>query len=336
MRKNIFKTMIAGLTALVCVLTCGVVPTPSVFASAEEGVYTQNFTNVEEVNRDFTAYYQSAMGAASIMMDVGASASDPTNWYIHNGELIRKQLEDDVKQEYDTASIAMLTFTKRSYVNFELTVEYKRSSDTFYWPVVAFRQSEPGQYYLEDGVGIFVQRDGKTTMWGGEGVGGPYESSSRGGYVDGQWHTLRIRVDGLSVSVYVDTDTTPALSRNLPTNMFRHGYITLTSVNNECAFRNFSVRELPVSDINEDNKQNPLPEANTSDALGNLADNVDIIDELNGLTQKGDSSSTQPQGSSSAPVENNGGCGSVLTVNSGLWILVACATIMVKKRTKKD
>ena len=336
MKKNIFKTLLAAVTAFVCVLSYGMSNHVKLHASAADSTYTQTFTNIDEINRDFTAYYQSAMGAASMMMDVGTDANAYTNWYIQNGELRRKPLDDDIKNEFDTSSIAMLTLTKRTYVNFELTVDYKRDVNTFYWPVIAFRQSEPGQYYLEDGVGVFVQRDGKTTMWGGEGVGGPYESSSRGSYTDGAWHTLRLRVDGLSVNVYIDNDTTPAFSRNLPANMFRHGYITLTSVNNACAFRNLTIKELAVTDINTDNTQAPKPEANTSDALGNIAENVDEIDELNGLTQKGDKPATTPtQPTTSNTDDTDGGCGSVLSISNGMWILAATALVYMKKRSKK-
>lgn len=332
MKRNFFKTILATITALSCILTCGIIGNAKMTARAETTTYTQTFTSLTQVKEDFKAYYQTAMGASSMMMDIGDSEDDSCNWYVKDGVLQRCEVDNDVDQSFDTSRIAMLTLTKRTYVNFELTVEYKRSADTYYWPVVAFRQSEPGRYFLEDGVGAFVQRNGQATMWGGEGVGGPYESSSRGGYTDTAWHKLRLRVEGLSVKIFIDNDTAPALSRNLPAAMFRHGYITLTSVNNLCAFRNLTIQELPITALDQEQAQTPQPEANTSDALGNLADKVGDIDELDGLTQDANSSSTT-QTPAPAP-EQSSGCGSALTAVNGLWVLVASALIYAKKRQK--
>lgn len=336
MRKNILKTIFAAVTTLTCIFTCGAIGGAKINASADSEVYTQTFTNLTEVQEDFTAYYQTAMGASSMMMEIGDSADDYCNWYIQDGAINRRELDDDIDPDFDTSSLAILSFTKRTYVNFELTVEYKRSGDTYYWPVVAFRQSEPGQYFLEDGVGVFVQRDGKATMWGGEGVGGPYESSSRGSYTDTAWHTLRLCVDGVSVRVYIDGDTNPALSRNLPSNMFRHGYISLTSVNNACAFRNLSIKELAIVELDQNQTQAPQPESNESDALGNLAEKVDEIDELDGLTQDTDSSAqnTDVSTSESSVEEQDSGCGSTLMMVNGLWVLSAGGLVFAKKRFK--
>lgn len=337
MRKNILATICAAVTALSCVFTCGAIGGVKISASADSPIYTQTFTNLTEVQEDFTAYYQTAMGASSMMMEIGDSADDYCNWYIQDGAIHRKELDDDLDPSFDTSSLAILSLTKRTYVNFELTVEYKRSADTYYWPVVAFRQSEPGQYFLEKGVGVFVQRDGKTTMWGGEGVGGPYESSSRGGYTDTAWHTLRLVVDGVSVRVYIDNDSNPAMSRNLPNNMFRQGYISLTSVNNACTFRNLTIRELAITKLDQDQNQNPRPEADGSDALGNLAENVGDIDELKGLQQESNSQSkpTTPTTPTTSKDSAKDGCSSSLSMVSGLWILVAGGIIYTKKRQKR-
>ena len=323
MRKSIIQKVFVFMAVFFCASTFGMGHV-NVNANAQEGeetIYTQNFTDLDEVNRDFSAYYQTAMGASSFSMDVGTTAEDYCNWYIHDGILTRKVLDDDISDQFETESFAILTLTKRTYVNFELTVDYKRDGDTFFWPIVAFRQTEPGQYFLEDGVGVFMQRDGKATMWGGEGVGGPYESVSHGSYVDSDWHTLRLRVEGLNVSIYIDDEISPMLSKDLPKNMFRHGYISLTSVNNACSFKNLTIEELEVVDIDSGNKQEPVPETDSRDALENMAENVEKIDELNGLTQ-------QPK------QEKEDGCGSNLSMSvvPVLTLLGICALYFVKKR----
>ena len=211
--RNVFITL-AAMLAVAAIASALFMPRGTAAYAAEGDTYTQNFASADKVNEDFEAYYQSTMGASSNRTSVGASSSDTTNYYVERGELIRHSVEGDISRDLGTDSFAILTFTKQQYVNFDLTVEYKMGAATYYWPVVAFRQSEAGKYFLETGGGIFAQQEGMVTLWGADvdGIGGPYESTSPGGYDRNAWHKFRIRLDGLDLTVWLDGSGTPALT----------------------------------------------------------------------------------------------------------------------------
>src|SRR5690554_6349634 len=139
-------------------------------------IYEQNFTNIKNVEEDFDAYYQFTMGAESEAIPIDKDEESSTRLFIENGEIRRKSYEDDILNSMGTQSFTIMSLVKKKYTNFELTVDYKMGSETFYWPVVAFRQNKPGEYFLESGMGVFVQTKGYVTVWGTDGVGGPHES----------------------------------------------------------------------------------------------------------------------------------------------------------------
>lgn len=273
-------------------------------AQAETGdIYTQDFTSATAVNADFAAYYQLKMGAGSSRTVVGDSAHSDTNYYVSGGELIRHPLDDDIftSETHTTDSFAILTLTKRQYVNFDLSVEYKMGAGTDFWPVVAFRQQEEGKYFLETGAGVFVQKEGAVTLWGSDvdGIGGPYEKSVQN-YSRDSWHTLRIRLDGIDLSVWLDNGASPAFTRKLPLSAFKRGYISLISVNNESRFRNLTVTELAVQAVSGNTPQAPVQSADTEDSLDNMAQAVDRIEELAGHTAQSQPAKKKGCGSAAA------------------------------------
>ena len=333
--RNVFITCAAMFVAAMLAMTVWFAQSGGTAAYADEGdTYTQNFTSADAVNEDFEAYYQSTMGASSNRTSVGASSSDTTNYYVERGELIRHSVEGDISRDLGTDSFAILTFTKQQYVNFDLTVEYKMGAATYYWPVVAFRQSEAGKYFLETGGGIFAQQEGMVTLWGADvdGIGGPYESTSPGGYDRNAWHKFRIRLDGLDLTVWLDGSGTPALTRKLPYSAFKRGYISLISVNNDSRFRNFSVTELATRALDAEVPQPPTPSADTHDSLDKLAEKVDKIDELGGKTQ---TAATVPETPKPAEVKGCGGAATASATVAALGALAVSALLAIGKK-KKD
>ena len=318
-----------GLAASVCAIALvGAMAASAVpcRANAAAGdVYTQNFSDAAEVNAHFNAYYLYQMGGSSSLVSVGESKEDGQSWYVQDGVLHRQAAsEDEIGEDFGTSSIAILTLTERQYVNFELTVDYLMGDETLYWPVVAFRQSEAGRYFLEDGAGIFVQQQGYVTVWGADGVGGPYESLPIANYSSQSWHTMRVRVEGRDLKVFVDDMATAAYSRTLPATIFRRGYLSLISVNNDSAFKNLSVKELEVSDIDDGMISPPVPDAGTPDSLDGMAERVERIDELSGLKQDSDFA------------RDEGGCASsVESVGLIAFAAAAAAVCILRIRKKK-
>jgi hypothetical protein len=265
-------------------------------------IYTQDFSNLESVNDDFSAYYLYTMGGQSEEIPIESDASSNTHWYLENNTIKRKSLNDDINLSLGTNSFAILTLETQTYVNFELTVDYKNGGDTYFWPVVAFRQSEKGKYFLEDGAGVFVQNEGIITLWGGDGVGGPFESPKIPGYTQSanEWHTLKIVLNGINLDVYLDDMTEISYSRTLSSRFFKEGYISLISVNNSSSFRNLRITELPILPISDKPNQDLIPDADTDDSLNNIGTKVNEIDELEGLEQNNESNEEKRGCTSSA------------------------------------
>lgn len=327
MKKSfpVFVTILAASVLFACGISS--MQQKTVFAAE---IYRQDFSSYDRVSDDFSAYYQLVMGAPNVSAPLGKSGDEGCNWYVENGCVVRKPLEGDIDQSAGAGSVATLTYTKKQFVNFELKVDYKMGESTYFWPVVAFRQADPGRYFLEDGAGVFVQREGMVTLWGGEGVGGPYEGVGSGDYRHLEWHTMRIVVSGVDLKVYLDGSDKSSLERKLPESMFRKGYVSLVSVNNDCAFRNFEIGELPVTAIEHTRPQKPEEEASGNDALTNLGQRTETIDELQGLKQKTNTVPTQP--------ENNGNGGALIAVVVAIAVLVCCGVaffVAMRKRQRK-
>jgi len=281
------KKIILGM--LIALLLTSGFPKSSLLAKAGD-VYSQDFSDYASVSADFGSYFLYTMGGSSEQSIIGSDASSHECWYVADGAIHRHAVDADIDINLGTNSIAILTLETKKYVNFDLTVEYQMGESTYFWAVVAFRQSEPGKYFLEDGAGVFVQKEGYVTVWGTDGVGGPYESGKIVGYtaVSNAWHTLRIVVDGLNLRVYLDDLQNEAYTRTLSEMIFRAGYISLVSVNNDCSFRNLSITELATTTLDETTKSIPVPDAGTADSLDSIGTAVEDIDELHGLIQDAD------------------------------------------------
>lgn len=251
--------------------------------NAANDIYNQDFSSLDQVNADFEARYVYTLGGSSEEDYIGQGKDSGARWYIEDNCLKRQSVSNDIDASIGTNSIGVVTYKKQKYTNFELTVDYKMGTSTYYWPVIAFRQLEVGKYYLSDGAGAFVQRTGKATLWGTDGVGGPYETKGYATYQNYTWHTLKLVVDGLNFSMYIDNSASPTLKRNLPESIFRKGYISLVSVNNECEFKNLSIKELPVSNVIDTYSQNPSLDDFSETSLLKNAKEVTKIDELSAV-----------------------------------------------------
>ena len=208
------------------------------------------FESEKEVEENFSAYFAS---------EQNARREDELNfsWKVEGGAICRTNNVDVSK---DTVNIAVLTYKRDTYSDFEISVDFQAGAKTAYWPVVAIRQQIPGKYFLTPGggAGIFMQQNGKITAWGPIVNAGaaPVEKDISGisDYYACMWHNLRIVAEGSSVTVYVDG--VQELSLSVGTTDYIKGYISLLSVNNDCKFDNFKIRSLGSVDAdgNEPNK----------------------------------------------------------------------------------
>ncbi len=282
MKRNFWKKIIFSVASLgmVASLAIGATPvkayadaaTPDYAAKADDYYsYVQKFEDVNSVNNAFHAYYrENALGSAKAEYVSSSSMATDTHWYVDNGVLsrINDVRPDEDSGSFETNQVAILTFTKDAYLNFELSVDVKRGAEGF-WPVIGIRQIEEGKYYLDDGAGVFVQQNGLITLWGDQVVSGPYEFASVSNYNDSQWHNLQVKV--LGNMLYVSVDNAPWAEKSLPAEFYDTGYVSLISVNNSSQFKNFRIKALAEPVEEEFGEFVPEQEANTSDSLSNLA-----------------------------------------------------------------
>lgn len=281
--------------------------------------YVQDFTDPDAVNADFSAFYrENALGSAQLeLVGTNGSATD-THWYIDGGVLKRI---NGVEQGADTNRVAILTFTKEAYVNFEMSVDYK-AGPTGFWPVIGIRQLEAGKYYLDDGAGVFVQQSGIVTLWGDPAVQGPHNLSSIPGYKATEWHTMQIKALGNTLSVSIDNQ--PWIEKGLSADFYDLGYVSLISVNNETEYRNFRIKALAEPENVPIELFDPVAEADTDDALSKLAGEVKDKDTLFERADKVNSDVVSE--------DKKSGCkGSIAGVSVPL-VLAAVGIVSIKKK----
>jgi len=337
MKKNFIKNLFA--LALVLGAIALILPNFGTKALAAEEhdakpddyySYVQKFDDVDSVNNAFHAYYlENALGSAKAeLVSTSATAVD-SHWYIEGGVIsrINDVKKSEITNNYETNQVAVLTFTKEAYLNFELSVDYKCGPSGF-WPVVAIRQLEEGKYYLDDGAGVLVQHNGTVTLWGDANVSGPYEFSLIENYKRDAWHNMQIKV--LGNTLYVSIDNQPYKTQALPEEFYETGYVSLCSVNNETQYRNFRIKALAEPQKEDFGDFAPQPEASTDDALSNLAGGV-----INGTPDEREDK-VNPDLIYEAEVEvtyTEGGCGGMVSATGGAVILaVAAITLIINKK----
>ena len=83
----------------------------------ENNVYEQDFSDPVSVREDFAAYYVYTLGGSSEDDMIYSSYDDAARWYLEDGTIVRKPLNEDINLSLDTSSIGILTFTKKKFVN---------------------------------------------------------------------------------------------------------------------------------------------------------------------------------------------------------------------------
>ena len=281
MKNKSVLFILAAITVSVSMSSISVEAAGNPAKSDDYYSYVQKFSDVASVNNAFHAYYlENALGSGNAETVGNNPNATDAHWCIADGTVkrINNVERDDISGSYETNKIAVLTYTKDAFLNFELSVDYKRGSNGF-WPVVAIRQTEEGKYYLDDGAGVFVQQNGTITMWGDADVSGPYEFHSLDNYNDSDWHNMQIKV--LGNVLYVSIDYSDYYTQALPESFYDTGYVSLLSVNNETEFRNFRIKALAEPEKESSNDFEPYTEANTSDALSKLSGEVKDIGGFN-------------------------------------------------------
>jgi len=205
----------------------------------EKTTYLNNFDSMDSLD-DFYAHFIPSAGTST-------EKTADEHWIIEDGNLIRV---NDIREQGGTINISALTLRNMTFTNFDTTIRVKYGSTNWGWTVLAFRQLWEGNYFLQDGAGVFIQRNGMVTVWGADTVMGPHEISTVQGFDDKQWHTMRVRVVGNNCEIFVNDEL--VTTHTLPDTFYREGYVSLQVVNNDNMIDSFSITKL---DLNGD----PIP-----------------------------------------------------------------------------
>ncbi len=161
------------------------------------------------------------------------------------------QRTNDIFLNNETEYIAGLCYQKKKMQDFDMSVSYRLGGSNYTWAAVAIRQQVPGKYYLEEGGGgaVFVQENGKVTLWGPVFNGGPHEYNNKLDvtYDPYAWHELRIVAQGSQLTVYLDGIL--QFTHTMASSGIVSGFITLMSINTDCSFRNFRFTDLTVETV---------------------------------------------------------------------------------------
>lgn len=230
--------------------------------------YSQDFSDVNVVNTDFSAFYVRITGGRSYSEKV--NQEEDGHWQLENSVLTSLVEEDSgASTEFKTEKYSILTYNKRQFLNFEVSVDYLMGDYSYLWPSIAFRQAEEGKTFFNDGGAVFIQKEGKPTLWGSKLVGGPYEGKAIANYDSSEWHNLKVSVVGNDAVVYVDNNK--VYEKRLNASFYQDGYISLISVNNNSSFKNFKIKELEEAELKVPPVHKPIDSSNDSDSLDNLA-----------------------------------------------------------------
>ena len=223
----------------------------------------ESFDSVASIDDKFDFYFCSSQNARR-------SDEFSYSWDLQDGAAYRT---GNVDSNADTINIAIMTYVSEVYDDFELSVDFKAGSLTQYWPVVGIRQQIPGKNYTVEGggTGVFMQQNGKITFWGPI-TNGIIEKDipNISEYYPLMWHTMRIRAEGSKVTVYVDDTQVADITVNATD--YTKGYISLISVNNDCAFDNFKVRSLGGG-AQKGNEENRYEHADLGQGFDDIIEN---------------------------------------------------------------
>lgn len=201
-------------------------------------MYVNDFNSIDDL-KDFDAYF---LAATNTPEKEDASA----HWTVENGVLKRV---NDINAEGATSNISSLVLKDYQFQNFEATLTYKDGLTNWGWTVLGFRQQTPGNFFILDGAGAYIDVAGQGHLWGFASVAGPHDGNKLEGYVQGQAVTLKVRVVNQSLKLYAGE--TLLLEKELPEDFNFEGFLSMQVVGNDSSIDRLTVTRL-------DDSGNPL------------------------------------------------------------------------------
>ena len=246
---------------------------------------------------DFECFYASRV-------DNGFSVVDPLEkWKITDDGMLYR-LNENFSRQYDpkdeqTDKVSMLTYKGGTFKDFEINVDYKRGTKTYFWAMVGFGETKVAKYMTQDGGGYaaYFENEGRPVFWGPlvnvnhetDRLRPPTLWFNEYNTDPNAIHHLKLVVKNKLAYLYLDDFTTPLVAQL--GDDYIGGYISLISCSNDVSFDNFSITRLNenspyrfddaiAEDIDSivlthnlsenDNKQDAVVEKDNKDASGGI------------------------------------------------------------------
>lgn len=171
----------------------------------------------------------------------GREDKNGNNWIITEENYIRRC---GIETATDSATnFNFLYPADKNMKNFEATLVYRNTDGRLGWIGVTSGTQFYGRRCIEDGVGFFVQKEGKPTIWGKE--TGLFECNERGYDVDG-WHVLQVKVYGKEAEIYIDGMDEPVMKKTFATG-FSKGHVGIMTTGSAT----FDIASFSIDLLNE-------------------------------------------------------------------------------------
>jgi uncharacterized protein YjdB len=244
--------------------------------------------NSASVLEDFTANY-----VRNDSDPLAGNEDFQNHWELtEDGTAIRTNLDSMANSD---ENISSLYLKGKTFSNFEATLIYRNLDDEYGWVGVSSGSISKTSRFMDDGQGLFVQREGVATIWGNK-IGGPFEQSAPK-YDTTSWHALKVRVVGKTVKMYVDDLINPVFIKTLEINPQPGEIGIFTSGRAKFEIKSFSVKYLSnegdiidIEEITTFKINNKITNANVGDKLSlevfvepsNSVDNTYSVSSTNG------------------------------------------------------
>lgn len=223
-------------------------------AASDPATYHNDMKTIEDLEDKFDPYFLPTTKTPQADLPL------TKHWAAKNGMIERI---NDINEEGATSNIASLVLRGHLFKNFECTYKMKFGDKNWGWAALGFRQQQPGNFFIEDGAGVYLDMNGDSWLWGFTQELGNPKGGRLANFDVNKVYTVKVRVVNNDLSMTVDG--TELLKLTLPENFLYEGYVSLQSVGNNNAFGDFTITKL------DDNGQpeaflpvdNPVTEAPT-------------------------------------------------------------------------
>lgn len=202
-------------------------------AASDPATYHNDMKTLADLEEEFDPYFLAT--STSSRADLPLS----NHWAEKDGMIERV---NDINAEGATSNIATLVLRGYMLANFECTYKMKFGDANWGWAALGFRQQQPGNFFINDGAGVYLDMNGDAWLWGFT----PELGNPKGGRVENfdvnKVYTVKVRVMNNDLSMTVDGQE--VLKLTLPESFLYEGLVSLQSVGNNNAFSDFTITKL--------------------------------------------------------------------------------------------